>query len=146
MRDNAPTRLRSGWPETEATHDRRQEANEERNHTRRLRFGASSDRGGEGGRVISNGGNMKLPADPRGRNDERAHCAHITLAAFMAETNTDESDARVEFLDGIMHCCDRSGESFEARLERARSLYHEETNETAKFDDADVKLASMREL
>ncbi len=50
------------------------------------------------------------------------------LAAFMAETSTDESDALVEFLAGVMHWCDRSGESFEAQLERARSVHREETN------------------
>ena len=71
---------------------------------------------------------MKLPTDPQARNDERALRAQITLAAFMAETSTDESDALVEFLAGVMHWCDRSGESFEVQLERARSLYREETN------------------
>jgi hypothetical protein len=71
---------------------------------------------------------MKLPTDPQGRNEERALWAQITLAAFMAETSTDENDALVEFLAGVMHWCDRSGESFEAHLERARSLYREETN------------------
>ncbi len=70
---------------------------------------------------------MKLPTDPQGRNEERALWAQITLAAFMAETSTDENDALVEFLAGVMHWCDRSGESFEAHLERARSLYREET-------------------
>ena len=74
--------------------------------------------------------NMKLPTDPQERNDERAHWAQVTLAAFMAETSTDESGALVEFLAGVMHWCDRSGESFEAQLERARSLYREETNAT----------------
>ena len=71
---------------------------------------------------------MKLPTDPQGRNDERAHWAQVTLAAFMAETGTAESGALVEFLAGVMHWCDRSGESFEAHLERARSLYREEMN------------------
>ena len=73
---------------------------------------------------------MKLPNDPRERNNERALWAQIALAAFVAETNTNESDALVEFLAGVMHWCDRSGESFEAHLERARSLYREETNPT----------------
>lgn len=73
---------------------------------------------------------MKPPTDPQERNDERAHWAQVTLAAFMAETSTDESGALVEFLAGVMHWCDRSGESFEAQLERARSLYREETNAT----------------
>ncbi len=73
---------------------------------------------------------MKLPTEPQARNDERAHWAQVTLAAFVAETSTDESDALVEFLAGVMHWCDRSGESFEAHLERARSLYREETNPT----------------
>jgi hypothetical protein len=73
---------------------------------------------------------MKLPTDPKGRTDERALWAQVALAAFMAETNTDESDALVEFLTGVMHWCDRSGESFEAQLERARTLYREETNAT----------------
>ena len=71
---------------------------------------------------------MKLPTDPQGRNDERALWAQVALAAFVAETSTDESDALVEFLVGVMHWCDRSGESFEAHLERARSLYREEMN------------------
>ena len=70
---------------------------------------------------------MKLPTDPQGRNDERAYWAQVTLAAFMAETSTDESTALVEFLVGVMHWCDRSGESFDAHLERARSFYREET-------------------
>jgi hypothetical protein len=73
---------------------------------------------------------MKLPNDPQGRNDERALWAQIALAAFVAETSTDESDALVDFLAGIMHWCDRSGESFEAQLERAQSLYREEKNAT----------------
>ena len=73
---------------------------------------------------------MKLPDDPQERNNERALWAQIALAAFAAETSTDESDALVEFLAGVMHWCDRSGESFEAHLERARSLYREETNPT----------------
>ena len=73
---------------------------------------------------------MKLPTDPQGRNDERALWAQVALAAFVAETSTDESDALVEFLVGVMHWCDRSGESFEAHLERARSLYREETRQT----------------
>ena len=77
---------------------------------------------------------MKLPADPQERNEERALWAQITLAAFMAETSTDEGDALVEFLAGVMHWCDRSGESFEAHLERARSLYCDETNTAALAD------------
>jgi hypothetical protein len=76
---------------------------------------------------------MKLPTDPQGRNDERALWAQVALAAFVAETSTDESDALVEFLAGVMHWCDRSGESFEAQLERARSLHREETNATDKL-------------
>ena len=48
----------------------------------------------------------------------------------MAETSTDENTALVEFLAGVMHWCDRSGESFEAQLERARTLYREEMNAT----------------
>jgi len=76
---------------------------------------------------------MKLPTDPQARNDERALWAQIALAAFVAETSTDESDALVEFLTNAMHWCDRSGESFEAQLERARSLYREETNPTEKW-------------
>ena len=71
---------------------------------------------------------MKLPNDPQERNNERAHWAQVTLAAFVAETSTDESTALVEFLAGVMHWCDRSGESFDAHLERARSLNREETN------------------
>ena len=73
---------------------------------------------------------MKLPDDPQERNNERAHWAQVTLAAFVAETSTDENTALVEFLAGVMHWCDRSGESFEAQLERARSLYREETYAT----------------
>jgi hypothetical protein len=76
------------------------------------------------------GGNMKLPADPQERNDERALWAQVALAAFMAETGTSESGALAEFLTNAMHWCDRSGVSFEAQLERARSLYREETNAT----------------
>ena len=68
---------------------------------------------------------MKLPTDPQERNDERALWAQIALAAFVAQTGTDESDALVEFLVGVMHWCDRTGEGFDARLERARSLYRE---------------------
>jgi hypothetical protein len=77
---------------------------------------------------------LKLPTDPQARNDERALRAQITLAAFMAETSTDESDALVEFLAGVMHWCDRSGEIFEGQLERARSLYREETNAAKPTD------------
>ena len=76
---------------------------------------------------------MKLPTNPQARNDERAHWAQVTLAAFVAETMTDEGSALVEFLAGVMHWCDRSGESFEAHLERARTLYREETNPTEKW-------------
>ena len=76
---------------------------------------------------------MKLPTNPQERNDERALWAQIALAAFVAETGVDERDALVEFLAGVMHWCDRSGESFEAQLERARSLYREETNPTEKW-------------
>ena len=71
---------------------------------------------------------MKLPTNPQERNDERALWAQIALAAFVAETGADERDALVEFLVGVIHWCDRSGESFEAHLEGARSLYREETN------------------
>ena len=71
---------------------------------------------------------MKLSTNPQERNDERALWAQVALAAFVAETSTDESNALVEFLVGVMHWCDRSGESFEAHLERARSWYSEETN------------------
>ena len=78
---------------------------------------------------------MKLPDDPQERNNERAHWAQVTLAAFVAETSTDENTALVEFLAGVMHWCDRSGESFEAHLERARSLHREE------IDLAEVRLA-----
>ena len=70
---------------------------------------------------------MKLPTDPQERNDERALWAQIALAAFAAETSTDESTVLVEFLAGVMHWCDRTGENFEAHLERARSLHREET-------------------
>jgi len=78
---------------------------------------------------------MKLPDDPQERNNERAHWAQVTLAAFVAETSTDENTALVEFLAGVMHWCDRSGESFETHLERARSLHREE------IDLAEVRLA-----
>jgi hypothetical protein len=73
---------------------------------------------------------MKLPTDPQARNDERAHWAQVTLAAFVAETRTDEGGALVEFLAGVMHWCDRSGDSFDDQLDRARVLYREETNAT----------------
>jgi hypothetical protein len=76
---------------------------------------------------------MKLPTDPQERNDERAHWAQVTLAAFVAETGTDENTALVEFLAGVMHWCDRAGMSFDDQLERARSLYREETNATEKW-------------
>jgi hypothetical protein len=56
---------------------------------------------------------MKLPNDPQKRNDERALWTQVALAAFVAETSTDESTALVEFLAGVMHWC-ASGESFEA--------------------------------
>ena len=70
---------------------------------------------------------MQLPAEPQERNNERAHWAQVTLASFMAETSTDESGALVEFLACVMHWCDRTGESFDAQLERARSLHRQET-------------------
>jgi len=73
---------------------------------------------------------MKLPDDPQERNNERAHWAQVTLAAFVAETSTDENTALVEFLAGVMHWCDRTGENFDTHLERARSLYREETDRT----------------
>ena len=76
---------------------------------------------------------MKLPNDPQERNNERAHRAQVTLAAFVAETGADENTAFVEFLAGVMHWCDRSGESFGDQLERARSLHREETNPTEKW-------------
>jgi hypothetical protein len=69
---------------------------------------------------------MKLPAD----SQEWTVWAQVALAAFMAETGTPESDALAEFLTNAMHSCARSGESFEAQLERARSLYREETRAT----------------
>ena len=72
---------------------------------------------------------MKLPTDPQERNDERALWAQVALAAFVAETSTDENTAFVEFLVGVMHWCDRTGESFDAQLERARSWYSEETSQ-----------------
>ena len=56
---------------------------------------------------------MKLPTDPQARNDERAHWAQVTLAACVAETRTDEAGALVEFLAGVVHWSDRSGESFD---------------------------------
>jgi hypothetical protein len=84
------------------------------------------------------GARMKLPTDPQERNDERALWAQIALAAFVAETGTDESDVLVEFLVGVMHWCDRSGEGFEAHLERARSLYRQETNGAEMRDAEDV--------
>ncbi len=83
---------------------------------------------------------MKLPDDPQARNNERASWAQVTLAAFIAETNTDESGALAEFLAGVMHWCDRSGESFEAHLERARSLYREETNASACLHRAETRM------
>jgi hypothetical protein len=76
---------------------------------------------------------MKLPADPKEQNDERALWAQVALAAFMAETGTSESGALAEFLTNAMHWCARSGVSFDDQLERARSLYREETNPTEKW-------------
>jgi hypothetical protein len=73
---------------------------------------------------------MKIPTDPQERNHERALWAQVTLAAFVAETKTAESDALAEFLTSAMHWCDRAGVSFDDQLERARSLYREETNPT----------------
>ena len=75
------------------------------------------------------GESIKLPTDPQGRNDERALWAQVALAAFVAETGTDETTVLVEFLAGVMHWCDRSGR-LEAHLERARSLYREEKDAT----------------
>ena len=77
--------------------------------------------------MLDEADNVKLPTNPQERNDERALWAQVALAAFVAETGADERDALVEFLAGVMHWCDRSGESFDAHLERARSLYREET-------------------
>ena len=57
------------------------------------------------------------------------------VSRLRAETSTDENTALVEFLVGVMHWCDRSVESFEAHLERARSWYSEETSQ------AEVRLA-----
>ena len=65
---------------------------------------------------------MKLPTDPQERNDQRALWAQIALAAFVAETGTDESDVLVEFLVGVMHWCDRSGEGFERLTLSAHDL------------------------
>ena len=73
---------------------------------------------------------LKLPINPQERNYERALWAQIASAAFVAETSTDENTVLVEFLVGGMHWCNRSGESFEVHLERARSLYREEMNAT----------------
>jgi hypothetical protein len=44
---------------------------------------------------------MKLPDDPQERNNERAHWAQVTLAAFVAETSTDENTALTQCPMGL---------------------------------------------
>lgn len=79
-----------------------------------------------------------IPADPEGRNDERASWAGVAIAAFRDLTNCDQEDAVSDLMANIMHFCDRNGMSFSAELQRARMHYEAETYEAPSHEPSAV--------
>ncbi|VWC82153.1 hypothetical protein BLA39750_01283 [Burkholderia lata] len=72
-----------------------------------------------------------LPADPEGKNDDRASWAGTAINAFQQATRCEDGDAVADLLASLMHHCDRNGLSFETELGRARQHYAEETSEAS---------------
>jgi hypothetical protein len=70
-----------------------------------------------------------LPADPEGKNDERATWAKAAIMAYRQDTNSNRRDALGDLLCDLMHLCDRDRRfrTFESSLERAERRYEEET-------------------
>jgi hypothetical protein len=73
-----------------------------------------------------------LPADPEGKNDERALWAGHAISAFarltgMDRANEDNATILGDLLGDILHWCDRNGVDFATALHNARDHYAEET-------------------
>jgi hypothetical protein len=77
--------------------------------------------------------NGPLPPNPDGRNYERAEWAGLALRAFMDRTGTDIEDVVADFLDDLMHWCDRNDVSFQHEYERGRGMYRDETSQEVLF-------------
>lgn len=71
----------------------------------------------------------KLPPDPDGKNNDRAQWAEAAISAFEAETGTDRADALADLLADLMHWCDRTGDSFDVAIKRAKRNYKDETQD-----------------
>ena len=69
------------------------------------------------------------PPDPDSMNDRRAEWAAQTIERFQFITRTDDEDAVADLLNNLMHYCDRSSQSFQHQLRRARGMYRDETSE-----------------
>lgn len=69
----------------------------------------------------------ELPADPDGKNEDRAAWAGAALAKFMELTETDLEDAVGDLLTDLMHWSYRNNYDFDAALDRARFHYESET-------------------
>jgi hypothetical protein len=68
-----------------------------------------------------------LPPDPDNLNGDRACWAAAALGEFRLHTGTDVENAVSDLLADLMHWCCRSGQDFEAELQRAREHYDCET-------------------
>ena len=68
-----------------------------------------------------------LPPDPYNLNGDRACWAAAALGGFRLHTGTDVENAVSDLLADLMHWCCRSGQDFEAELQRARDHYDCET-------------------
>ena len=78
---------------------------------------------------------QKLPADPDGKNDERADAANKSIRFFMTNTGTDRDDALCDLLCNLRHWADREPADFEAQLERANDHYLAETAQPGPLSD-----------
>ena len=68
-----------------------------------------------------------LPPDRDQFNANRARWADVALNEFQRLTGADTGDAVSDLLADLMHWCCRSGQDFEAELQRAREHYDCET-------------------
>jgi hypothetical protein len=80
-------------------------------------------------KAVQLAGTHRRRFDPDEKNADRANWAETALAAFMAETGTERSDALADLLCDLMHWCDREALEFEGELRRASGHYLAETSE-----------------
>lgn len=73
-----------------------------------------------------------MPPDPDEMNVKRALWVERAIEQFRKDTRTDLEDALADLLADMGHYCDRTGESLQKCIERAKYHYDAETEGNGK--------------